>query len=204
MGETMRLRLIVPALTIAGATALLAPNLAQAGTSVTPPARGNRLHAALTEASLSVRAPKSTSVPPQLEPPAGNSLSAVLIGSGVQIYQCGSGAWSLLEPAAQLAGVAVPGGAFRTAIHFHGPSWESIQDGSLVQGSTLVSQPVAGAIPELLLKATANRGDGTFGRVRYIQRLATKGGVAPAGACADGQTTAVPYSAVYRFFTPTT
>ena len=200
----MRLRLIGLALTIAGATALLAPNLAQAGTSVTSPAAGSQLQSALTSASLSLRAPQSTSVPPQLQPPAGNSLSAVFIGSGVQIYQCGNGAWSLLEPAAQLAGAAVPGGAFRTAIHFRGPSWESTQDGSLVQGSPVASQPVAGAIPELLLKATSNRGDGTFGRVSYIQRLATKGGVAPAGACADGQTIAVPYSAKYRFFAPAT
>ena len=197
----MRLRLIGLTLTIAGATALLAPNLAQAGTSVTSPATGSRLHSALPSASLS---PKSTSMPPQLQPPAGNSLSAVFIGSGVQIYQCGNGAWSLLEPAAQLAGAAVPGGAFRTAIHFRGPSWESTQDGSLVQASPIASQPVTGAIPELLLKATSNRGDGTFGRVSYIQRLATKGGVAPAGACADGQTTAVPYSAMYRFFGPAT
>ena len=200
----MRLRLIGLALTIAGATALLAPNLAHAGTSVTSPATGGRLHSALTSASLSLKAPKSISVPPQLEPPAGNSLSAVFTGSGVQIYQCGNGAWSLLEPAAQLAGVAVPGGAFCTAIHFRGPSWESTQDRSRVQASPIASQPVAGAIPELLLKATSNRGDGTFGRVSYIQRLATKGGVAPAGACADGQTIAVPYSATYRFFAPAT
>jgi hypothetical protein len=63
-----------------------------------------------------------------------------------------------------------------------------------------VSRP--GAIPELLLKSTANRGTGLFGSVDFIQRLNTKGGVAPAGSCADGAQTAVPYSADYRFYAP--
>ena len=34
----------------------------------------------------------------------------------------------------------------------------------------------------------------------FIQRLATVGGVAPAGACTEGDTEAVRYTAVYRFF----
>jgi hypothetical protein len=55
----------------------------------------------------------------------------------------------------------------------------------------------------LLLKAATNRGDGIFGKVSYIQRLNTSGGLAPAGACTDGKTTGVPYTAKYRFFTPT-
>ncbi|TNH21908.1 DUF3455 domain-containing protein [Micromonospora orduensis] len=36
-----------------------------------------------------------------------------------------------------------------------------------------------------------------LGNVAYINRLLTSGGVAPAGACTDGETTAVPYGAVY-------
>jgi hypothetical protein len=61
---------------------------------------------------------------------------------------------------------------------------------------------VPGSIPELLLQATVNRGDGVFGHVSYLQRLRTQGGVAPVGACTDGQTTGVPYRAEYRFFMP--
>ena len=40
----------------------------------------------------------------------------------------------------------------------------------------------------------------------YIQRLDTRGGAAPAGACdpAQRQTLAVPYVAVYYFYGPST
>jgi hypothetical protein len=61
---------------------------------------------------------------------------------------------------------------------------------------------VKGAIPELLLQATNTRGDGVFGHVSFLQRLATRGGVAPAGPCAENQTVGVPYQADYRFYVP--
>ena len=89
-----------------------------------------------------------------------------------------------------------------TAVHFRGPSWESTDDGSLVEAKAIASSPVKGAVPELLLRSTNNRGDGVFGHVTFLQRLATRGGLAPAGACAEGQTVGVPYQAEYRFFTP--
>jgi hypothetical protein len=59
---------------------------------------------------------------------------------------------------------------------------------------------VTGSIPQLLLQATRTRGDGVFGGVTYVQRLATRGGVAPSGTCADGATAGVRYTAEYRFF----
>jgi hypothetical protein len=52
----------------------------------------------------------------------------------------------------------------------------------------------------LLLQATLTRGDGIFGDVTYVQRLATVGGVKPSTRCMDGQTLGVPYSAVYTFY----
>jgi hypothetical protein len=66
-----------------------------------------------------------------------------------------------------------------------------------------VSAPAAtpNSIPQLLITAKTTRGTGVFGGVTFIQRLATTGGVAPATACTAGQTTSVPYRAVYRFFT---
>jgi hypothetical protein len=90
----------------------------------------------------------------------------------------------------------------RPAVHVRGASWESADDGSLVESRAVASSPVPGSIPQLLLQATRNRGDGAFGQVSYLQRLATRGGTAPAGACTDGQTTGVPYQARYRFFVP--
>jgi Protein of unknown function (DUF3455) len=144
----------------------------------------------------------ATIVPPVLVPPAGQVLIADFAARGVQVYQCTAGAWVFLEPAANLLGSDVPPTSVKTAIHFRGPSWESTDDGSLVQGKVIASSPVTGSIPELLLQATLNRGTGIFGQVAYIQRLATSGGTAPAGACTDGQTSGVPYQAEYRFFAP--
>jgi len=140
-------------------------------------------------------------VPAVLVPPAGNVLSSVFRAEGVQVYQCAAGAWTFLEPAATLNGVGRGVAGRRTAIHFRGPSWESPNDGSLVEAKAVANSPVTGSIPELLLQASKNRGDGVFGHVTYVQRLATRGGVAPTGACTDGATAGVPYRAEYRFYT---
>lgn len=50
-----------------------------------------------------------------------------------------------------------------------------------------------GTIPELLLIVDTHAGTAILGNVAYISRLLTSGGVAPAGACIDGATVAVPY-----------
>jgi Protein of unknown function (DUF3455) len=138
----------------------------------------------------------ASSIPPELAVPAGNKLVAVLPALGVQVYQCTSGAWTFLEPAAQLFDGIRP-----AAIHFRGPSWESTRDGSLVTGRVVTSLPVTGSIPQLLLAAATTRGDGLFGHVTFIQRLATTGGAMPTGACTDGATQAVRYTARYLFYT---
>jgi hypothetical protein len=143
-------------------------------------------------------------VPPELVPPAGQKLQADFAASGVQVYQCTNGAWVFVEPAASLIGRAKAHPGVQTAVHFRGPSWESTRDGSLVEAKAIASSPVSGSIPQLLLQSTRNRGEGLFGHVTYIQRLATSGGAAPTGSCTDGQTSGVTYRAQYRFFTPAT
>jgi hypothetical protein len=140
--------------------------------------------------------------PPALAPPAGHVLTAVFAARGVQVYQCTAGAWAFVEPAATLTGAARRPAGRHDVIHFRGPSWQSTQDGSLVEARAVANSPVPGSIPELLLQSTRNRGDGVFGQTSYIQRLATQGGVAPAGACVDGATAGVPYRAEYRFYSP--
>jgi hypothetical protein len=144
----------------------------------------------------------SPQVPDVLKPPAGNVLSAVFKASGVQIYGCTDAKWALIEPAASLNGITVNPVKRVTALHFRGPSWESDQDGSLIEGMSPVSAPsdTANSIPQLLVTAKTTRGPGVFGAVTFVQRLSTVGGVAPAGACTAGATTATPYRAVYRFF----
>ena len=57
-------------------------------------------------------------------------------------------------------------------------------------------------IPWLRLKAVSTQGDGVLAGVDFIQRLETRGGVAPTGACdpATDATVAVPYRARYVFY----
>ncbi len=155
--------------------------------------------------SFSEAATGSTDIPVAIAVPAGHVLIADLAAQGVQVYQCTSGAWTFVEPAAVLSGrTTTRPRTAQTAVHFRGPSWESTIDGSLVTATSVANSPVPGSIPELLLKAATNRGDGIFGKVSYIQRLKTTGGTAPAGACTDGKTTGVPYTAKYRFYAPAT
>lgn len=139
-------------------------------------------------------------VAPAVQVPPGNKLVAKFYAKGVQTYSCVSGAWKGLEPAATLAdrlGRAV-------ALHSRGPVWVSTVDGSAVEAAPVdgARNEVPGAVPELLLKAKSTRGDGVFGKVSYVQRLSTKGGVAPAGSCQEGAQTSVHYEALYTFSAP--
>lgn len=54
-------------------------------------------------------------------------------------------------------------------------------------------------IPWLLLEAASNTGDGSFSRVKYIQRLNTAGGAAPSDPCLKSELLEVDYSALYVF-----
>jgi hypothetical protein len=143
-------------------------------------------------ASAATAAPKA---PAAVKVPDGNRPLATYFGDGVQIYGCASGAWALIQPAAVLSRHGQP-----VAIHSKGPVWTSTVDGSTVGAAAAATSPREGAIPELLLKANLNSGTGVFGKVTYIQRLNTRGGVAPAGACAEGAQTAVHYTADYAFW----
>jgi hypothetical protein len=139
-------------------------------------------------------------VAPAVQVPSGNKLVAKFYAKGVQTYTCTAGAWKGLEPAATLAdrlGRAV-------ALHTRGPIWVSTVDGSAVEAAPVdgARNDVAGAVPELLLKAKSTRGQGVFAGVSYVQRLATKGGVAPAAGCQEGAQTSVHYEALYTFSVP--
>jgi hypothetical protein len=139
----------------------------------------------------------SAAIPPALAVPSGQRLVSVFtVERGSQVYTCAKGAFTLLEPDALLRS------GDQLALHTRGPQWISTNDGSAVTGAAIATVPVPGAVPELLLKATANRGAGLFGHVDFIQRLQTRGGVAPAGTCTNGSQKAVTYSAQYRFYAP--
>ena len=142
-------------------------------------------------------AQQEVSAPDAVKAPAGNKVLASFNGDGVQIYQCSNAAWTLLEPAASITEHGKP-----VALHTVGPSWVSTKDGSEVDATAVPGASVkhADAIPELLLKTSKTRGKGQFSDVTFVQRLATKGGLAPAGKCTDGAEVSVRYSATYTFW----
>jgi hypothetical protein len=154
-----------------------------------------------TAEALSSRMP---TVPPELAVPAGNKLDFVLGAEGVQIYDCkapadGSFAWVFRAPEADLFDRrgSVDGS------HYAGPTWEAL-DGSTVVGARVASVTVdASAIPWLLLQATSRSARGRMANVTFIQRLSTRGGLAPSSGCNATLARAVaevPYTASYAFY----
>jgi hypothetical protein len=145
-------------------------------------------------------------VPAALRVPEGQALLFRLFAQGTQIYDCresgaapGAFAWTFRQPAATL----VDDDGRPLGIHGRGPFWAAY-DGSRVVGATQANAPGRDPtqdVPLLLLRATTE-GDGRFAPVTYIQRLDTRGGVAPPGACDPQQEpeVAVPYLAVYYFY----
>ena len=147
-------------------------------------------------------------VPGAIQPPAGHKPFLEGHAVGVQIYSCAATptghSWAFVAPRANLY---KPNGRLLMT-HYAGPSWEA-KDGSKVVGSRVDGVTVdAGAIPWLLLSATAatpgpDDGD-RLADTTYIQRIATTGGLAPAAAgcsaATAGTVTEVPYTADYVFW----
>ena len=108
--------------------------------------------------------------------------------------------WFFVGPKAKLADRA--GKQVGT---YYGPpaTWES-NDGSKVSGTQVAVAPSgAGNIPFQLVKANPAMGSGAMTGVSYIQRVALKGGAAPATGCtADtkGARIVVPYQGDYIFW----
>jgi Protein of unknown function (DUF3455) len=142
-----------------------------------------------------------------LLPPIGNLPFLAAHASGTQNYACSATAtgfaWTFTGPRANLFDLR--GRVIIT--HFGGPTWQA-NDGSKVVGTLSGTQTVdPNSIPWLLLsgKATpAPTGGGLLAKTTFIQRLLTRGGLAPAASTCNartaGSTAAVPYTAEYVFW----
>jgi hypothetical protein len=147
-------------------------------------------------------------VPDKIKAPTGEVVVLQAHASGSQIYVCQPGsdgklAWTLKAPEAELhdqQGATI-------GRHYAGPTWKD-NDGSEVTGKALarVDSPDADSIPWLLIIVTGHSGNGVLGQVTTIQRIHTKGGLAPpASECnTSKQNTEVkiPYTADYYFYAP--
>jgi hypothetical protein len=130
---------------------------------------------------------------------------ATLRGSGSQVYTCGTdGKYALREPVATLQNLR---GGSTVGIHGKGPFWASF-DGSRVD-RTVSDPPVAvgtapggmGNIDWLRVPVTPVKdAPGVFGNVQFVQRVDTRGGVAPATCTTP--TLSVNYTTNYVFWAP--
>jgi len=144
-----------------------------------------------------------SAVPAELTPAATTHVVAALKASGTQIYVCTRDqnnqlSWTFKAPSAELYDAS----GQLVVRHGAGPSWEA-SDGSKITGKVLQQAPNTdqpGSIPLLLLQAINAGPPGWLASVRYVQRLDTRGGLAPSGPCSqDGQEGRSPYLAEYVF-----
>ena len=148
----------------------------------------------------------NTMLPEAVRVPAGLKQTMSTTGVGEITYECrekkdmaGAHEWVFVAPVATLYSPE------RKTVgkYYAGPTWEAA-DGSKVTGKQVAVAPAApGSIPLQLVKADPAMGAGAMQGVAYIQRLNTKGGVAPSAACNaanKGQRQQVVYEADYVFY----
>lgn len=157
--------------------------------------------AGLLAAATPTSATPGHDLPAELRVPPGNTLAMSTLGKGVQVYDCVDGAWAFREPAAKIKADDHE----VVALHYAGPTWQSVADGSKVNAAVAAKVDAgdpAADVPLLLLEATATAGPGELSGVTFIQRLDTMGGAAPEGACdpATEPSVGVPYTATYDFW----
>lgn len=152
---------------------------------------------------------RTIKVPAALKTNANEILVASYYGIGTQNYEAqadpvnpSQAKWVFIEPIANLYDAK----GKLIILHSKGPLWQCIADGSTVTGSAIVSVPAevpSQNIPQLLLSNKTNTGNGLFTNVNLIQRLDTKGGIAPTTPptiAMIGTIIKVPYSALYNFY----
>lgn len=168
------------------------------------------LSLAACASNMSMPAPKmfsQASLPAAVQVPAGNKVVMETVGVGQITYECrakadmpGQFEWVFAGPDAKLMDRSG-----KQVGKYYGPpaTWESMDGSKLTATQLAVSPGGAGNIPLQLVKANPAMGMGAMQGVSYIQRVATKGGVAPAmpcGAANAGAKQIVNYQADYIFY----
>ena len=152
---------------------------------------------------------KQDALPAAVQVPAGHRVAMETVGVGEITYECkakaamaGEFEWVFVGPKA-----ALNDRSGKTVGSYFGPpaTWASLDGSKLTATQLAVAPGGAGNIPLQLVKANPAMGEGAMSGVSYIQRVATKGGTAPAAACAaanSGARQVVTYQADYIFWKP--
>jgi hypothetical protein len=146
-------------------------------------------------------------LPDAVKVPMGHRVAMETAAAGDITYQCrakkdmaGQFEWVFVGPD---AGMKDRSG--KVVGKYYGPpaTWES-NDGSKVTGAQVAVAPAgAGNIPSQLVKANPAMGMGAMQGVSFIQRVNTKGGVAPSDLCTAAtldKKQVVTYTADYIFW----
>ncbi len=148
-------------------------------------------------------------LPTAVQVPAGHVVALESVGAGEITYECrektaamGQHEWVFVGPSATLRnrqGQSI-------GRYFGPPATWAANDGSAITGTQLAVAPAGdGNIPLQLVKANPAQGAGAMVGLSHIQRVATRGGVAPKAACgadSKGQRQVVQYQADYIFWKP--
>jgi hypothetical protein len=146
-------------------------------------------------------------LPAAVQVPAGHRVVLESVGTGDITYECrekanaaGQHEWVFAGPMAELRDRQG-----RSIGRYYGPpaTWAA-SDGSAVTGTQLAVAPAGeGNIALQLVKANPAAGQGVMSGISHIQRVATRGGVAPASVCdvgTKGKREVVKYQADYIFW----
>jgi hypothetical protein len=160
----------------------------------------------MTPAPMAPTMVDNMSLPAEVRVPAGARQTMYTVGIGEITYECrakagmaGQFEWVFVTPVATLYDTQ------RKVVgkYYGGPTWEA-NDGSKVTGKQLaVASAGAGNIPLQLVQANPAMGMGAMQGTAYIQRLNTRGGVAPSAPCMaanQGERRQVAYQADYVFY----
>ena len=146
-------------------------------------------------------------LPEPVKVPAGNVVALETVGAGDITYECrakaampGQFEWVFVGPDAKLMDRA----GKQVGTYVGPPATWAHMDGSKVTATQVAVAPNGpDNIPHPLVKANPAMGMGAMQGVTYIQRTATRGGVAPSMACGASnmaQKQIVKYQADYIFY----
>ena len=146
-------------------------------------------------------------LPDAVKVPAGHAVAMETVGAGDITYECrakanetGAFEWVFVGPQADLNSRS----GSKLGSYYGPPATWAANDGSKITGAQLAVAPaMAGSIPLQLVKANPAMGSGAMTGITYVQRVATRGGVAPASACDAaglGRKEIVKYQADYIFW----
>ncbi|HUD33643.1 MAG TPA: DUF3455 domain-containing protein [Variovorax sp.] len=146
-------------------------------------------------------------LPEPVKVPAGNVVALETVGAGDITYECrakaampGQFEWVFVGPDAKLMDRA----GKQVGTYVGPPATWAHMDGSKITATQVAVAPNGpDNIPHQLVKANPAMGMGAMQGVTYIQRTATRGGVAPSmpcGASNMAQKQVVKYQADYIFY----